>query len=101
MSKRRSWLIGMRTTMGEGHQEAVISQALQQTKFKMNQLGARVKSAVAIGISKTSASIEILEPIIINKPFFLWIERPGLSFPLMYAYIDEANWKNPGDLSRM
>jgi len=95
-----SWLIGMRTVTASG-EEAMISQALQQTKFKMNQFGARVKSAVAIIMRTISARVEVGYPIIIDKPFFLWIERPGMSSPLMYAYIDEQDWKDPGDLANM
>lgn len=88
-----SWLIGMRTT-DDKEQESVISQALQQTKFKMNEFGARVKSAVAIAVLKGMS-----QGLVIDKPFFLWIERKGMSIPLMYAYINEEDWKNPGNLS--
>lgn len=95
-----SWLIGMNTTVEATEDDAVISQALQQTKFKMNQFGARVKSAVAIavlcaGTPPPSRGLEI------DKPFFLWIERGGVSTPVLYAYIDEADWKDPDDLSSM
>ncbi len=94
-----SGLKGMWTTDMAGHGWTV-SQALQQTKFKMNERGARVKSAVAIAITRTSVKIS-LQKILIDRPFFLWIGRPGVSTPLMYAYIDEKDWKNPGDLSSM
>lgn len=94
-----TWLLGMWTTVAESGQEAFISQALQQTKFKMNEVGARVKSAVAIGIIITSIRLET--PLIIDQPFFLWIERNGVSAPVLYAYLDYADWKDPGDLSNM
>ena len=54
-----SWLIGMRT-FDVSNSEFGISQALQQTKFKMNQLGARVKSAVAFGIRALGAVAPIV-----------------------------------------
>lgn len=93
-----SWLLNMWTTLDSGNR-AFISQALQQTKFKMNEHGARVKSAVAISVMITSVWRELgLE---IDAPFFLWIERDGLSFPVMYAYIDVEDMKNPGDLTSM
>ena len=95
------WLTGMHTTVGSSVHRAVISQALQQTKFKMNHRGARVRSGVGTGFATTSARLEINEPIVIDEPFFLWIERPGMMCPLMYAYIDEQNWKDPGDLTAM
>lgn len=95
------WLKGMWTTTTRKNigQKAIISQALQQTKFKMNQFGARVKSAVAIGVRTVSIRIE--QGFIINKPFFLWIEREGATIPVMYAYIDREDWKNPGNLSNI
>lgn len=93
-----SWLLKM-CTIDEGGQAREISQAKQQTKFKMNQFGARVKSAVAIGIGITSVQREM--PLVIDKPFFLWIEREGATIPVLYAYLDYEEWKNPGDLSNM
>ena len=93
------WLVGMHTVAANG-ENANIIQAVQQTKFKMNHLGARVKSAVGMGVTRTSVRVDVAEPILIDEPFFLWIERPCLSFPLMYAYIDEQHWKDPGDITR-
>lgn len=90
-----SWLKSMWTWDQKGD-PVEISQALQQTKFKMNETGARTKSAVALGV-RYVASLQS-RPFIIDKPFFLWIKRPGLSIPVMCAYIDEADWKDPGDL---
>lgn len=90
------WLKGM-WTVNAGGQECKINQALQQTKFKMNQFGARVKSAVAVSFMITS----VREPrrfLVIDQPFFLWITRSGVSTPILYAYVDEGDWKDPGDL---
>ncbi|MEK7503512.1 MAG: hypothetical protein AAB577_00840 [Patescibacteria group bacterium] len=89
------WLKGMWTRDQKGD-EFEISQALQQTKFKMNEAGARVKSAVALGVRFVAALPT--RSFIIDKPFFLWIRRPGMSVPVIYAYIDEADWKDPGSL---
>lgn len=92
------WLLGLRTLQDDGRQ-AEISQAFQQTKFKMNQYGARARSAVALGAFK--AAIREERAFLIDKPFFLWIEREGMSIPVIYAYIDQEDWKNPGNLSEM
>ena len=92
------WLKGMQTNSDAGR-HFKISQALQQTKFKMNQFGARVKSAVAIAIRATSVSIS--QNLLIDAPFYLWVERNGVSYPIMYAYIDANDWKDPGDLGNM
>ena len=35
----------------------------------------------------------------IDKPFYLWIERPGMSIPLFTAYIDPIDWKKPDTLT--
>jgi hypothetical protein len=73
-----------------------ISQALQQTKFKMNEKGAHVKSAVAIAVTR---SMPIpLQQLIIDKPFYVWIERKGLPYPIFTGYMDELSWQNPGNL---
>ena len=95
-----AWLMGMNTTDENTGNPAIISQALQQTKFKMNQFGARVKSAVAIGVVITSVPPPP-RGLEIDRPFFLWIEREGITVPVMYAYLDQEDWKDPGNLSEM
>lgn len=75
----------------------VISQALQQTKLKMNEEGFRVKSAVALGIL-AGAAPKKTEPYIINQPFLMWITRPGLAKPLFMGYLNKDVWKDPKDL---
>lgn len=91
-----SWLLGLNTVQGSTGKRAHISQAKQQTKFKMNQHGARVKSAVALGI--TLEGCVQYKTLVIDRPFYLWIERSGAKTPVMYAYLDYEYWKDPGDL---
>jgi len=92
------WLKELSTTDNKGYFNK-LTQALQQTKLKMNHIGARIKDAVAIGgIRCTSCVREELPPLVINKPFLFWIERPGLSRPLFAARITEGDWKDPGSL---
>jgi len=78
-----SWLLGMKE---KGYS---ISQALQQTKFNMDHKGARVESAVAIAFEKC---IRFEKKCVIDKPFYVWIERPGCSMPIFSGYIDMENW---------
>ncbi len=93
-----SWLVGLRTYDQEKFLNEV-TQALQQTRFKMNEKGARVKSAVAIGgMRSTSVGPPPRPPYVINEPFVLWIERPGLRKPLFVADLTEENFKNPNSL---
>ncbi|TFG26544.1 hypothetical protein EU528_14195 [Candidatus Thorarchaeota archaeon] len=92
------WIIGLRFETPKGDiPYYVISQALQQTKLKMNEIGFRVKSAVALGIL-AGAAPKKLEPYIINRPFLMWITRPGLSKPLFIAYLNKDVWKDPQGL---
>lgn len=96
------WLEGMWTP---GHYKGVsghsiIEQALQQTKFKMNETGARAESAVAIRIATLGAPAPEPEPYRIDRPFVCWIEKEGISLPLFVAYIQYADWKEPGSLAR-
>lgn len=82
-----SWLIGMR------YGEWKIAEALQQTKFQMDEKGAVVKSAVALG--GESCAINAPPRFKIDRPFYIWIERPGIDMPLFAGYIDICNWKRP------
>ena len=90
-----SWLQGLNTT-DQKNLPWNISQAMQQTKFKMNCQGARVKSAVAIAVRMCASVMPNIYTI--DKPFLLWIEREGLDIPIMYAYLDKDTWKNPWSL---
>ncbi len=92
-----SWLKEM-WTIGAVGARAKVTQALQQTKFKMNEKGARAKSGVAIGIMR-SKSVRVPPPeLVINRPFLLWIERDGLSQPLFAGHVCEDTWRDPGSL---
>lgn len=83
------WLSGMKLPFFPNHY--CVDQALQQTKLSMDEVGAHVESAVMIGIC-TSCGHEP-EPIVIDKPFYLWIERQGCPVPILYAYIDADCWE--------
>ena len=84
------WLISLRIG------GKVVAEALQQTKLKMNEEGFRVKSAVALGILKGPPKRG--QPYVINRPFLMWIKRPGLSKPLFVAYLNKDVWKDPEGL---
>jgi len=90
-----SWLAGMKTICQEGH-DWHIAQALQQTKFKMNEIGAHVKSAVAI--STLMGCLQRRKELVIDRPFLIWIQRQGISIPLFSGWIAQDTWKNPGSL---
>lgn len=91
-----AWLKNMWTKSSE-NRPYEIAQALQQTKIAMNEKGARAKSAAAIGVVATAVRRPIPD-YVINKPFLFVLIRPGLSRPLVAAYVERADWKDPGDL---
>lgn len=101
-----TWLCGLEIP------NYAVKQALQQTKFKMNEDGAHVKSAVAIEMKCTCVcGPKSRKTVVIDKPFYLWIERPTKKFdarikqiipvlplPVLAGYFDTDCWKNPGNL---
>jgi len=92
------WLIDLRLeTPSQEVPYYVIAQALQQTKLKMNEIGFRVKSAVALGIL-AGAAPKRTEPYVINRPFLMWITRPGIAKPLFIGYLNKDVWKDPENL---
>lgn len=86
-----SWLLGM-STFGEDGRPAVITQAKQQTKFKMDHIGAIVESAVALAAKR---GIGGPKWHIIDRPFLAVVVRPGLSQPLFVGYLAQDCWKQP------
>ena len=85
-----SWLVGMQHE-GSGH---FISEAVQQTKFRMNEKCAKVESAAAMGMRCLSMPVYYE----INQPFLLWITRPGIKVPFFTAVLCEDVWKEPAKL---
>ncbi len=93
-----SWIRGMAARVPDGL-PWYISQALQQTKFRMNEIGVKVESAVAMGMRLGYCPGPPPKPdLIIDKPFLLWISRPGMSHPLFIGYFVEKDWKRPEKL---
>jgi hypothetical protein len=77
-----------------------ITQAKQQTKYKMNHKGALAKSAAAFGFSFECCVVRTPKPpMVVNQEFFVWITRPGMNLPIFTGYITKEDWKNPGDLT--
>ncbi len=93
-SIKLDWLLGLPYGDQDVAPYFVIRQALQETRFQMNEKGAHAQSAVAIEIKLRC--IQQPKPTFeINEPFYLWIERPSMSMPLFAAYIDTTDWKEP------
>lgn len=92
-----SWLMNMETDAADGRR-AWVTQALQQTKLRMNEVGARVESAVAVAIT-LEMMVMPKPPHTIDRPFLIWFTRDGLSKPLFVGYIGYEDWRNPGSIS--
>lgn len=82
------WIIGMVV-----RRDWFIEQAVQQTKFRMDEEGAHVKSAAAMTLR--TCSVPGPGPVVINKPFLLWIERQGIEQPLFAGVFAEDVWRRP------
>ena len=63
----------------------------------MNQLGVRIEEAVAVMVAGMALAAEVHRHVI-NRPFLMWVTRPGLSLPLFVGYITREDWKDPGEL---
>jgi hypothetical protein len=89
------WLIGLWTTDQHGRR-AVISQALQQTRFMMNHLGARTESAVALGVTR---GMSMSKPVMVVDDNFLVIHvRPDMNLPIIAIRCCSDCWKDPGQI---
>ena len=88
-----SWILNLETADGKWY----VSQAKQQTKFKMNEVGAKVESGFQ-GAVTLRAIVERKQPHVIDKPFLIWFTRKGLSKPYFVGHITQENWKNPGNI---
>ncbi len=72
---------------------AIIIQALQQNKFKMDCIGVEIDSATAMEIQVISGSYSSTKPIfVINESFILWVERDNIDFPIFVGYFEEDSW---------
>ena len=90
-----SFLVGMSTKTSSGD-DAAIEEIKQQTKFKKNHEGARVKSFVSGRVSITSARMPA-QPIVIDEPYLEWHIRPGAPLPTFCAYWTPEDWSDPGN----
>ena len=88
-----SWLTGLSTTDASGD-PAVLTQAVQQTKLRMNERGARVQSAAAVaGVRGTPPQPK--PTYVMDEPFFIWVRQEGIPFPVFTGYITSESWKDP------
>lgn len=90
-----NWLLNMWTYDQEGFY-TFVSQAKQQSKLKLNHLGALMESGVTVGAMRFAFPVQ-KQPHVINRPFLYSAWRPGASLPVFVAHITQESWKNPGN----
>lgn len=95
------WLKGIHAVGKDTGQPVIITQALQETKFRMNEFGAHAQSAVALGATRGMSPPSVH----INAPFYLWILKdmgaggPKLkNIPVFAGYLDTDCWEDPGTI---
>lgn len=95
------WITGIETnTMlnGGGDVPVIMTSVTQETKLRMNKVGAHVKSEFRGEMVITARARRIKPDYEINRPFLVIFTRPSLSQPLAVLYVTEEDWKNPGTL---
>lgn len=90
------WLLGLRT-IGDDGRPAVISQALQENRLRMNEVGAHAQSATAVAVTRGGGG-DFKPDLRITDPFLVVFFREGVG-PLFAAHITPEDWKNPGDIA--
>ncbi len=83
-----NWLKGMSDS--NGHH---VQQAVAQTRLKLDDKGFSVKEGFAFG--GLGAARRVPTTYDLNKPFLLWVEVDGLTYPFFAVKVDTKYWKNP------
>lgn len=92
--KEMSFLGTNPTTNQKGNYK--IKEAKQQTIFLLNESGVKAKSAAAFAAVMECCMVRTpCKPIVINKPFFVILRRPGMLFPYFAGYITVEDFKPP------
>lgn len=88
-----SWLVGLKTQGELG--PATLRQALQKTKFQMDEAGFLAESEVRIEYLGSKPPSRLYQ---IDQPFVCWVQRNDIPIPLFAAYIDYPHWRNPSPI---
>lgn len=87
------FLIG--TRIKGSKDELTITQALQETILKMNNIGALAKSALAVGATRTAFEKEKI--LVFDEAFQVIFARATDKTILFTAWCDTDSWQDPGD----
>lgn len=90
-----SWIKELTTPHTSGL-PLVIVQALQENRMRMDEVGVRIQSAVAM--EGTLRGMPTTRPLVIDEPFYFWYVREGCQLPVFCAWLDVDTWQDPGGL---
>jgi hypothetical protein len=82
-----SWLEGV-SAHGNDGLPLVVACCKEQVKIKIDEKGASVGAAAAMLMSRGSGPV----PMYFDQPFLFWVERPGMTDPLVAAWINPDCW---------
>jgi hypothetical protein len=73
--------------INKGFEDYFIAKATQDTKFKLDEKGAKLKSEAKI-IGTKSAPVSLNRNLIFNKPFALYMKEKGAKYPYFMMWVD-------------
>jgi hypothetical protein len=82
-----SWMEDMSAGGNDG-KPLLVAYCKEQVKLRLDLEGASVKAAAAMVVTRGIGPT----PFVIDKPFLFWIERRGVTDPLVWAYLAEDAW---------
>jgi hypothetical protein len=88
-----SWMTGL------SYGAWVVTQALQQVRFGMNEHGARVVVDTAVGATRGGAHLPHYYTL--DGAFRIVIVRQEMENPIFVGHVTEEDWKDPGDLREL
>lgn len=84
-----SWLKGLLLESNKPNNDYLISSAKQQTKFEMDENGAKVESAAAVVMVR---SCRVLKHLVIDDSAHVWISRKNCDVPYFAARVEKDSW---------
>jgi hypothetical protein len=84
-----SWLKGLLLKSNKPNSDYLVSSAKQQTKFEMDENGAKVESAAAVVMVR---SCRVLKHLVIDDSAHVWISRKNCKVPYFAARVEKDSW---------
>lgn len=86
-----SWMEGLR--IADKRNAYAIDSAIEYVKLTCDQEGCSVKAGAGLEFIPVSVAPDYQPPLIIDQPFYFWIERAQCKHPIVEAYIDSDSLK--------